>query len=107
MIHVEYHRKLHKVIIKGHAGSAPHGEDLVCAAVSALTYTLAANACELRDGGYTRHINTKVDAGDSEISVVPTSRYASVAELVISAVCVGFEVLAEQYPDYVKFHEIL
>lgn len=30
----------HRVTVQGHAGYAPKGEDIVCAAVSALTYAL-------------------------------------------------------------------
>lgn len=31
-----------RVTIKGHSGYAAHGQDIVCAAISALSYTLAA-----------------------------------------------------------------
>lgn len=107
MITVTYYRKLHRVTIKGHAKADEKGKDLICAAASVLSYTLAADAMELRDRGATRHIVTKLDEGDAEISVVPKSRYASVTELVLSSVCVGFELLANQHPNNITFHEVL
>ncbi len=107
MIRVTYWRKSNKVKIIGHAGSAPYGEDLVCAAVSALVYTLAANAAMLRDDGYTRRIITKIEPGNSEIDIIPKRRYKNSTALVVSTVCVGFGLLAKQYPEYIQFREII
>lgn len=43
MIKIELYRDASKALtgfcVKGHANTAPHGEDIVCAAVSALTQT--------------------------------------------------------------------
>lgn len=106
MITATYYRKLHKVTIKGHAKTAEKGRDLLCASVSVLAYTLAANAMELRDMGATRHITTRLDEGDTEISVVPKSRHAAVTELVLSSVCVGLELLASQHPNNITYHDV-
>ena len=43
MTEITYNHQEKKVTIKGHAQSGEYGNDLVCAAVSALTYTLAEN----------------------------------------------------------------
>lgn len=53
MIKVEILRNLSNVIsafsVRGHAGAAPHGEDIVCAAVSAIIYTTLGSLQELAD----------------------------------------------------------
>lgn len=43
---IEITIKPREVIIKGHAESAPSGQDLVCCAVSTLYYSLVANLLE-------------------------------------------------------------
>ena len=43
---IEITIKPKEVIIKGHAESAPSGQDLVCCAVSTLYYSLVANLLE-------------------------------------------------------------
>lgn len=103
MIQVTYNRRSHKIIAKGHANSAEKGADLVCAAASVLLYTVAANALSLKEKGYTRHVTAKLNEGDSEIVCVPKCRYESVTDVVLSAVCVGFELLAKQYPANVSY----
>ena len=47
MVVIDYNRQFPRVTVKGHAGTAPAGQDLVCAAVSTLTYTLAENVAQL------------------------------------------------------------
>ena len=36
MIHATYYRKYNRLTVTGHAGSAEHGHDLVCASASML-----------------------------------------------------------------------
>ncbi len=106
MIRVVYNRKTRRVTVKGHAGAAPKGNDIVCAAVSALTYTLAANALDLKDCGFTRRVMTRLDHGDSEIHVTPKRPWRGTTDLVFSSVCVGFRLLAENYPKYIEYQEV-
>ena len=103
MIHITYDRRSHKITVKGHANSAEKGEDLVCASASILTYTAAQNALHLQEKGYARHVSAKLTEGDSEIVCVPKCRYEAGTDLILSAVCVGFELLSKQYPDNVSY----
>ena len=103
MIQVTYNRRSHKITAKGHANSAEKGVDLVCASASVLLYTVAANALDLKEKGYARHVTTKIKEGDSEIVCVPKCQYKAATDLLISAVCVGFELLAKQYPENVSY----
>ena len=103
MIQVVYNRRSHRITAKGHAHSAEKGADLVCAAASVLLYTLAANALSLKEKGYTRHVTAKLNEGDSEIVCIPKCRYESVTDMILSSVCVGFELLAKQYSANVSY----
>lgn len=82
---------------EGHAGYAPAGQDIVCAAVSCLMQTLAYSAAE--DEGTSSCIYQgkegpvlNVEAGDS---VLMRDKFELVAD--------GLDLLAEQYPENVNF----
>ena len=84
---------------KGHAGYAPAGQDIVCAAVSCLIQTLAYSAAEdehtsscIYQGKDGPVLN--VEAGDS---VLMRDKFELVAD--------GLTLLAEQYPENVSFKE--
>lgn len=82
---------------EGHAGYAPAGQDVVCAAVSCLMQTLAYSAAEdehtsscIYQGEEGPVLN--VEAGDS---VLMRDKFELVAD--------GLDLLAEQYPENVNF----
>lgn len=84
---------------EGHAGCAPAGQDIVCAAVSCLMQTLAYSAAEdehtsscIYQGKEGPVVN--VEAGDS---VLMRDKFELVAD--------GLDLLAEQYPENVSFKE--
>ena len=103
MIEVIYHRNLNRVTIKGHANSGDPGHDLVCAGVSALAYTLAANVGNLRDCRMVRRPTVELKPGDAVIEGKPIPRHKATTELVFQTVCVGFEVMAAEYPQYISY----
>ena len=82
------------VTLKGHAGSAEYGKDLICAAVSALALTLAANV----EGKENAEVS--LQPGNSRISCHPD------AAAIFDCVCKGFRLLAERFPEYVCFSEV-
>ena len=103
MIQVTYYREHCRVTVEGHAHSAEPGHDLVCAGVSALAYTLAANVGNLEDSGKVRFAYARLDPGNAEIGCTPKGKYAALVGCVLNAVCVGFEMLARQYPEYISY----
>lgn len=103
MIKIAYHAGFNRVTVKGHAGTAPEGEDLVCAAVSAITYTLAGNAKRIEKMGAARTVTIRLDKGDSEIQVEPVRQCKASVELIFRSICVGFELLAQEYPEAVEY----
>ena len=106
MIEVTYHREYGRVTIEGHANSGDPGHDLVCAGVSALAYTLAANVGNLEARGMVRRPTVVLEPGKAEIEAKPKPSHKATAALIFQSVCVGFEVLADSYPEYVSY-EIL
>lgn len=103
MIQAIYYRKFHRLTVTGHAGAAEPGHDLVCASASMLAYTLAANVANMADNGQVRQPIIKNEVGDTEISCVPRHNLKASVTLVFDAVCVGFELLAHDYPEFVEY----
>lgn len=82
---------------EGHAGYAPAGQDIVCAAVSCLMQTLAYSAVEDERTSSCIYQGKEgpvvsVEAGDS---VLMRDKFELVAD--------GLDLLAEQYPENVNF----
>lgn len=103
MIHVRYYRKHHRLTVEGHAHSGESGKDLVCAGASALAYTLAANAGHLEEQGQARNVVVRLDPGSAEISCKPKHRFTALTKCIFDAVCVGFEILSANYPQYISY----
>lgn len=103
MIQATYYRKYNRLTVTGHANSAEYGHDLVCASASMLAYTLAANVANMADNGQVREPIIKNNDGDTEISCNPRHNLKASVTLVFDSVCVGFELLAHDYPEYIKY----
>ena len=104
MTEIVYSHNDMKVTVKGHAESGKRGHDLVCAAVSALVYTLAENI-----NAHSQHFegmsaSIRLDEGDAEIVCTECpSVLRAVIDIVFTTVCTGFEMLAQNYPENVKY----
>ncbi len=77
--------------VSGHAGTAPIGQDIVCASVSGIvealrTYLLQCPDCHVRDE-------------DNVLTMAATVLY----EPAFDMAAVGLMLLATQYPEYVNF----
>ena len=82
-----------RIRVSGHAGAGPHGYDLVCAAVSALTQSLELNA---------EQAETFDKAGLSEIDMP-----FCITNLVLyKSYLRSMQVLADQYPGNVVIGDI-
>ncbi|MBR3963873.1 MAG: ribosomal-processing cysteine protease Prp [Clostridia bacterium] len=98
MIDIVYDKRVPSVTVRGHAESAPEGQDTVCAAISALTYTLAADVCRLGCENLVR-----LQKGDAVISCTPPPALRSVADYLFESICVGFEIISRDYPKNVRY----
>lgn len=84
----------------GHAGSAPAGQDLVCAAASILCYTLAARAGTLyAEGKLRRKPIVDLDSGHAAIAMRPRGSEAHAAW---ETIAVGLRLLQREYPDCIR-----
>lgn len=103
MIQVTYHRSYHRLTVEGHAQSGEPGHDLVCAAASSLAYTLAGNVANMADHGQVREPVMTMNPGAAEVGCNPATRYKATVTLVFDTVCVGFQLLAAHYPEYIAY----
>lgn len=81
-----------RMSLRGHANSADYGQDLVCAAASALAMTLGENLKQMEQP------EICLQSGDTELSCVSTLE----AEQVFDCIWKGFQLLAEIYPDHIR-----
>lgn len=103
MIQAIYYRSYNRLTVTGHANSAEPGHDLVCASASMLAYTLAANVASMADNGQVRQPIIKNNEGDTEISCNPRHNLKNTVTLVFDSICLGFGLLAHDYPEYISY----
>lgn len=83
------------ISIKGHAGYAPHGQDIVCAAVSTLVQNMVLSISELTKD----KIQYDMQPGSVEI------RYGTLSEeaqLLVKSFFIGVREISNQYPSNVQ-----
>lgn len=81
--------------IKGHAHSAEPGKDLVCSAVSAVTFG-GLNA--LRNTSKTLHI----EVNEGYVLITKTGEMLHEDEIVMQTILTQLETISRDYPKYVK-----
>ena len=92
---IEIRRADGEIRIEGHAGYAPPGQDIVCAAISTLTQVFLASV-----GRYTTdNIQSEIKAGFALIRYGSLSREA---QLLTDSFFYGCEMIAAAYPAYVR-----
>lgn len=90
--------------LKGHAGYAEHGKDIVCASASILAYTVAQYVRVYeRNGCLTEPAVVRLDSGDTEVTCVPKDEASyDVLWDAYDFARVGYYLLAHNYPQYVS-----
>ena len=88
-----------KLLIAGHAGAGPAGADPVCAGVSALALTLAANLTELSADRLIGKPGIVLRPGYARLACCPEAGMAAVVRLIFDTVWSGLTALAGLYPD--------
>lgn len=86
--------------VKGHAGSAPAGEDLVCCAISTLTETLIA---ALQENKIHRAVESNEAAGLIRIRALPSDAMVTIARIAFDTIAAGYAGLALEYPEHVSY----
>lgn len=84
-----------QIVAEGHAGFAPPGQDIVCAAVSALTQTLVQALDVLAPGEAVFHI----EPGNA---VIQFHTHSEKSRLLARSFFIGVEMIAQTYPENVS-----
>lgn len=92
---IEVKHKENKIIVSGHAGYAPLGEDIVCAAFSSVLQTFVASVEELTSDEIKAHM-------ESGKAVIEYGNLSERGQLLLSSFFVGVRGIANSYPRYIK-----
>ena len=89
--------------VKGHAGQAEYGHDIICASASILMYTVAQIVTDTTVKGQAVSV-IDINEGDAIVSCNCKTKkaYADVLGAYYMAM-VGYQLLAHNYPQYVEY----
>lgn len=94
------------LLAEGHADYDRSGRDIVCAALSALIYSLAAELERMEDEGLLYPgAFAELKPGRAEMAFRPRLKGRKRAEGALGVFCRGLEMLSEEYPENVEFKE--
>ena len=96
MISIKFAPTAFRLDITGHAEHGKKGEDIVCAAVSALFYTLAQTLYESRNMMEEDIVMSDED-GNGHIECRPKADYEANISLIYWTILTGFQLLADNY----------
>ena len=102
MIEIKFNPKELSLELSGHAGQAEKGKDIVCSAVSILFYTLCQAVIDSREM-LEEDAKVVIDDGNGFVSCKPKKPFLSAVQRTYWTVLTGFELLAEQYKEYISF----
>ena len=89
----------------GHAGAAPKGQDIVCAAATMLMYTAAQAALDMGSRGELQTSpSVKLDDGSAGVAFRPKKEAMEKGRLVLDVIRRGLEVLGKRYPENVAIY---
>ena len=81
--------------VSGHAGYAPHGQDIVCAAVSTLLQGFLLSIEELTAD----ELNTDIGAG---YALIEYGNLSAKGTVLVDSFFVAMKMVADEFPDYVR-----
>lgn len=102
MIEIRFKPEELEVKISGHAGQAEKGKDIVCSAVSILFYTLAQAVADSEEMLQDEAV-IEIDDGNGYVSCKPKGEYLATMQRTYWTILTGFELLVQEYKDYVSF----
>ena len=89
--------------VKGHAGQAEPGHDVICASASILAYTVAQYLRYVhKQGGLVKKPHIALNEGDALIVAKPTKKYEGEVLNAFFVAEVGYHLLAQNYPQFVE-----
>lgn len=94
-IRLDVGRDSNRITVSGHAGYAPHGQDIVCAAVSTLVQAFCLSVDKLTPD----EIIADFKPGSAAIEY---GNLSESGQLLVSSLFVGIKMIADEFPDYVR-----
>ena len=102
MTNIYYDELGFRLRIEGHAGAGAKGEDIVCAGLSALAFTLVKAAEHTED--FRAAVTVDEQQGLVEVKCRPRGAWGvTKCGVVMDTIAGGFELMADKYPEHVKF----
>ena len=106
---IEVKRHSGGIEIKGHAGYAKPGKDIVCAAVTILIYTLLQSLGDLTDAEFEDNIPESIGANNTTNNddlpfgdvVIKYGNLSEKAQALVDSFFVGVRLIADEYPKHV------
>ena len=102
MIDITFNPNNYTLDIIGHAEHGKKGEDIVCAAISALFYTLAESLYRGKSMLSEDMVFSDKD-GNGHLSCKPKTEYEANVSLIFWTILTGFEVVSQNYKENVNF----
>lgn len=89
--------------VDGHAGSAEHGKDLVCASVSILAHTAAESMRVMASSGMLcKDPKITMEEGHAVMTINPYQHFFYDCKTLLIVCQIGFDLLAKEYPQFVE-----
>ncbi len=92
------------LMVKGHAGQADIGKDIICASASILAFTAAQVLKIMDEGGeFSQHPTLNLENGDATVSCCADddTTFLQVTQTFFT-IAMGYKLLAHNYPQYVE-----
>ena len=102
MINITFDPQSLELTVEGHAGHGKKGEDIVCAAISTLFYTLGEALYQL-DEAMESPIVFEDNDGKGHIKCFPKEKFQGNITNTYWTILVGMEMVANNYPNNVTF----
>lgn len=99
MTKIRYYPDEYRVTINGHAGFDKAGEDIVCAGISTLAYTLINAATD--DPAYMAHVYMNGDPAEIQVQCYPDDDHKDLCSEMFRTIMHGYETIRESYPEYI------
>lgn len=103
MVNITFNPQNFELEITGHAGQDEKGKDIVCSALSMLFYTLA-DSLNKSEHMLKKHPIIKMDDGNGYIKCKPRKEYQANITLMYWTILNGFQLLADEYGDYISMN---
>lgn len=86
-------RKVRAFSISGHAGYAPSGEDIICAAVSVLTINTINSIEKLTKDRF----ESQIEEASGDVSFTLTDEFSEETQLLLEAFVIGLDGIEQSY----------